>query len=199
MVTKIKELNVPFPEEQSPELAKLMARQLELNSRLDAINAEQRVLHSEASAQNPADARRERISAMIDGLRYETPSSVQEKMEKLAAERRDIGEAVRELSTLIDAERTKVCRDIASKFIGLYKDIAAEFYVGLLAVANAHTKIGELHRALRRRGVAPFSLVDIGDDFFGDPLDRNNDAWIALRRAAREGLIKDEDIQEQFR
>lgn len=193
------ELNIPRPEDESAELARLLGRQAELNARLTAINEEQRAVHAEASSQLSPDPRKDRIAAMIEGSAYQAPASYQDKMSALADERRDVDEAARALSAPIRAEHEKVARAISSRFAGVHREICIEFYEALLSAANAHTKLGELRRQFRRAGIEPNGLVDVGRDFFGTPLDRANDAWIALRRAARDGFIKTADIPKEFR
>jgi hypothetical protein len=193
------DLNIPRPEDESAELSRLITRQAELTARLLAISEEQRAIHAEASAQTPPDPRKDRIAAVIEGASYQAPFSHQMQMAALADERRDVREAVDELSVAVRAERDKASRAIVERYVEMYREICAEFYKAILSTANAHTKLGELRRQFRRSGIDPVALVDVGRDFFGTPLDRANDGWIALRRAARDGLIKATDIPQEFR
>lgn len=190
------ELKIPRPEEESPELAKLLSRQEALIKRLTEISEQARAVHTTASAQQPIDVRKERLAALVEGVAYEPPASAQNQLAALAAERQDVDDAIRELSGPIMLERQKASRAIALSFSDHHRQVATEFFSALLAASKAHARMGEFHRDLRRSGVEPGPLVDYGRELFGAPLDRTNDAWIALRKAARDGFLKPSDIPE---
>ena len=136
------EINVPRPEDESPELQKLVARQAALNKRLTEIAKEQQTIHANASANKAPDTRKERLAALVEGIDYTPPPTTQEKISALAAEWRDTNEAVRLLTGPIFAERQRVSREIALTFKQRHDEMVSTYYASILAAAKAHAAIG---------------------------------------------------------
>ncbi|TWF53309.1 hypothetical protein [Neorhizobium alkalisoli] len=195
----IKDLVIPPPEDRSPELVRLNTRRAELASRYDEINAEQRTVHAQAMTAAPADLRKDRVAALIEGARFEMPPSAREQLSRLADERRDIEEAMHELDNMIRDERKAASRVVSAEFVDVYKQIAVEFHAALLAAAKAHAKIGELHLSLGKAGVEPHGMIDPAQHLFGAPLYRHNDAWLVIRSGVDDGHLKASDIPKEFR
>lgn len=189
--------NIPSPEEHSAELRALVVRQTELIKRQEAIRQEQAAIHAKAAV--APEEKKDRVAALIAGITYEPPADDRDAIARLVREDRDIKDALDELALKKGDLTRKASREISQMFRVEYDTIVTEFYSALCAAASAQWKIGALRSELNRAGVEPSGLVDVGRDFFGSANDRNNDLAIDLRKAARSGVIKENQIPVRYR
>lgn len=188
---------IPTLEEHSAELRALVERQTQLIKRQETIRQEQATIHAKAAV--APEEKRDRVAALIAGITYEPPADDRDSIARLVREDRDIKDALDELAIKKNELTRKASREISDLFRPEYEAIVTEFYSALCAAAAAHWKLGALRSDLNRAGVEPLGLGDVGRDFFGSANDRNNDLAIDLRKAARNGRIKESQIPAGYR
>ncbi|MCJ7995894.1 hypothetical protein J5N58_08160 [Rhizobium cremeum] len=189
--------NIPRPEEHSAELAAVEKRQTELIKRQAANRQELAAIHAKAAT--PPQEHKDRVAALVAGISYEPPADDRDAIARLVREERDIKDALDEIALKKNELTRQASAAIVKSFRPEYEAIATEFYSALCLAAAAHWKLGALRRDFMRAGVDPTGLTDFGRDFFGAPSDRNNDLAIDLRKAARNGLIKESQVPVGYR
>ena len=190
---------VPKLEEVSPEYKRLTNRHAELVARGAEIDAEVRTLYAAMGSEQATDRHTDRVAALISGVDYSPPVLIKDQLAQLAAERRAIDAAVKELHGPIALERQRASRAIVAGFEAERRALAAEFFEHVAAAAKAHAAYGEMRRAFYRAEVDPAGFSDFGIDLFGDPGHRNGPTGIAMRVAARKGYLTEARIPEAYR
>jgi hypothetical protein len=190
---------IPTLEDLSPEYAKLTERLASLNARLVEIQKATSTIHAQIAAEQGRDVHQERISALISGVNFEMPESVRNQMSAYASERRDITDAVHELTIIIAEEHRKASRLAIGQFSAEHLECAAEFFNHIAAAARAHTRFGEMKREFMRAGIDTTSFSDFGREMFGEPLSRNDEAGYALRDAVKRGYLATSALPAEFR
>jgi uncharacterized coiled-coil DUF342 family protein len=183
------EKTIPRLEDISAEYRRLTARRNELSARLVELENESRSVHRQIAEDQGRDAHRDRISSLIDGATYVPPASVREKMSSIAQERRDLNDAIHEITNLITVEHDKASREACSQFAAEHREMAAEFFDHIAAAAVIHAAYGKLRLSLERTGINAASLNDFGRELFGQPGDRNDDVGYFLRDGVRRGYL----------
>ncbi|RCW80926.1 hypothetical protein [Phyllobacterium bourgognense] len=194
-----KERSIPELTDVSPEYARLRTRQAELSNRNLELDEESRNIRKAIADEQGRDFQKERVDAIVEGINYEPPLSVREKMGKIAREKQDIQDALHLLANRINEEHRKASRVVISEFLPDQRECAAEFFSHIAAAAKAHNQYGEIRRRLERAGINVSGLDDFGQDLFGFPLDRNGDAGYALRDALKRGYITVSEIPVEYR
>ncbi|MBO3760030.1 hypothetical protein [Ciceribacter sp. L1K22] len=191
---------VPLPGDASAAFAALEKRQADLMAQRERKRRELSETHQKIAESGPVTVQREdRIRALLQGVTAEPPADLRDTVSALAREVYDLDSAIEHIASDIRIERLKVSADVAADFKPEYSSMAREFFGHLAKAAEAHNKLGELHREFLRAGLEPAGLSDFGRDLFGSPMQRNSDVGISLRHAVRDGLLDKKDLPEVFR
>lgn len=190
---------IPKPEDFSPEYSRLMERHVALMARDGAICVEERELHAQAASEPVASRHADRVSSLLAGVEYTAPVPIKDRLAELAAERRAIAEALREIAGQLKMERERTSRLIVAQFDGEHAALAADFFRHVAAAAAVHATYGEMRRGFHRAGVVPAGFTDFGIELFGDPGHRNGQVGVAMRAASRRGYLKQNEIPEAYR
>jgi len=189
---------VPTLEDVSPEYSRLMTQHHALMAKADALDAEILALHAAAGEIRINSSHGARVDALLRGVNYQPPSSVQDEIADKAAERRAVDSAIRDLSGQIKVERVHASRLVTAQFADEHRELARQFFTLIAAATEVHAKFGELRLHLARAGIDN-QLFDFGEELCGAPSHRNGRAGLALREAVKRSYLKANEVPEAFR
>jgi chromosome segregation ATPase len=142
----------------------------------------------------------ERVKDIADGKSPVEKPSLRLEQGQALRELRETEAALEIVEERFRREHHNASRAVCEQFEEMHRMIYTKFWSAIAEAASARCDIDKLHDELNRAGVEVVGpIAQKGSRLFSEPMRRNADVALMLRRAESEGFLKSRQIPEVLR